>query len=61
MSESEQEMFLKLAAIKTLRESYKAGVLKAVKPPKYPPKSSLLDRVSLWLVVPISRRVQSGG
>ena len=61
MSESEQEMVLKLAAIKTLRESYKAGVLKAVKSPKYPPKPCLLDHVSLWLVTPISGRVQNGG
>ena len=60
MSKSEREMVLKLAAIKTLRESYKAGVLKAIKSPKYPPKPSLLDRVSLWLVTPISRRVQNG-
>jgi len=52
MSDSEQEMFLKLASIKTLQGSYKAGVLKAVKSPKCPPKSTLLDRVSLWSVTP---------
>lgn len=60
MSESEQEMALRLAAIKTLRESYKTGVIKAVKSPKYPLKPALLDRVSLWSVASISRRVQCG-
>jgi len=48
MSDCEEEMFLKLASIKTLKESYKAGVLRAVKSPKYPPKQAFLDRVSLW-------------
>ena len=52
MSDSKQEMFLKLASIKTLRGSYEAGVLKAASSPKYPPKPTLLDRVSLWLVTP---------
>lgn len=52
MSDSEQEMFLKLASIRTLQEAYKAGVLKAVKSPKYPLKPALLDRVSLWSVTP---------
>lgn len=60
MSDTEQEMPLRLALIKTLRESYKAGVLNAVKSPKYPHNSSLLDRVSLWLVAPICRCVQIG-
>jgi len=41
-------MSLKLAAIRTLHESYKEGVLRAVKSPAYPPKRSLLDRISLW-------------
>jgi len=50
MSDSEQEMALRLASIKTLRESYKAGVLRAVESPKYPLKAALLDRVSLWSV-----------
>jgi len=48
MSDSEQKMSLALGLIKTLQESYKAGVLKAVKSPKYPVKPALLDRVSLW-------------
>jgi len=48
MSDQEQDMFVKLASIRTLKESYKAGVLKAVKSPKYPLKPALLDRVSLW-------------
>jgi len=39
---------LKLSSIKTLQESYKAGVLRAVKSHKYPHKSTLLDRVSVW-------------
>ena len=52
MSDSEQEMFLKLASIKTLQGSYEAGVLKVVKSPKYPPKPTLLDRVSSWSVTP---------
>ena len=50
MSDSEQDMPLRLASIETLQGSYKAGVLKAVKSPKYPHKPALLDRVSLWLV-----------
>jgi len=41
-------MTIKLASIKTLRELYVAGVIKATKSPKYPPKPTLLDRVSLW-------------
>ncbi|KAF9644900.1 A1pp-domain-containing protein [Thelephora ganbajun] len=41
-------MPLRLASIKTLQESYKASVLKAVKSPKHPHKAALLDRVSLW-------------
>jgi len=41
-------MGLRLASIKTLRESYMAGVIKATKSPKHPPKPALLDRVSLW-------------
>lgn len=63
MSESEQEMPLKtplkLASIKTLRELYKAGVIKTVKSPKYPHKPAFLDRVSLWSVTSISRRVRN--
>jgi len=50
MSDSEQEMPPRLtpASIRTLREFYKAGALKAAKSPKYPHKPALLDRVSLW-------------
>jgi len=48
MSESEEEMALKLASIKTLRDAYRAGVIKVRISPKYPPKPTLLDRVSLW-------------
>jgi len=41
-------MALKLPSIQILQESYKAGVLKAVKSPKFPYKPTLLNRVSLW-------------
>ena len=58
-SEPEQEMALKLASIKTLRESYGAGVIKATKSLKYPPEPTLLDRVSLWFVT--SRRKEYPG
>ena len=50
MSDSDQEMPLKLASIRTLQELYKSGVLRASKSPKYLHKPTLLDRVSLWSV-----------
>ena len=49
MSDSE-ESTVELPSIETLQESYKEGVVKDVKSPKYPPNPSLLDRVSLWSV-----------
>ena len=55
MADPEQEITLKLVSIKTLQESYEAGELEAVKLPTYPPKPTLLDRVSLWFVTLIRR------
>jgi hypothetical protein len=48
-SDSEgEEMPVRLKSIRTLSELFKGAVLHAAEKPRYPPKRSLLERVSLW-------------
>lgn len=52
-SDNEEIMNVRLALkdIKTIGDLYKSGVLKrASKATRYPPDTSLLDRISLWCV-----------